>query len=131
MTDVEGCFLDTCAVLDLTHGHAPAIAAVSPFNELFIAFAALGELVRGAHGATNSALEFARIEAWLDRAEIVGGDTETSFIYGEVIAELESRGRRIPTNDVWVAAVAIRMGRPLVSRDAHFARVGGLSWIGY
>ncbi len=130
-TDLELCFLDTCAVLDLMRRYPPAQVAVEPFDRFLTAFTVIGELIHGAYSSRNSAREVARIEAWLSRARIIGGNSDTAYIYGEVIAELESRGQRIPTNDVWIAAVAIELDYPLVSRDAHFARVSGLRWIGY
>lgn len=34
-------------------------------------------------------------------------------------------------NDLWIAATALRMGWPVVTRDKEFARVPGLKVIGY
>jgi predicted nucleic acid-binding protein len=96
---LEVCLLDTCAVLDLMRGHLPAKAAVEPFDRFLTAFAVVGELVHGAYGSRNFERELARVETWLGRAQIANGDSETAHIYGEVIAELQKRGRRIPTND--------------------------------
>jgi predicted nucleic acid-binding protein len=35
----------------------------------------------------------------------------------------------IPVNDVWIAALAIESGLPLLARDEHFSRVSGLTVI--
>ena len=57
-------------------------------------------------------------------------------VYVPVIAlgELRSgflKGRRpgtpIPTNDLWIAAIAIEHGLSLYTRDAHFRHVPGLA----
>jgi predicted nucleic acid-binding protein len=40
---------------------------------------------------------------------------------------LARSGTPIPENDVWIAAVALEHGWPLATRDAHFARVPGLT----
>jgi predicted nucleic acid-binding protein len=36
------------------------------------------------------------------------------------------RGTPIPTNDIWIAALAMQHGLPLYTRDAHFSSVAGL-----
>ena len=33
----------------------------------------------------------------------------------------------IPTNDIWIAATAIQHGMKLVSNDAHFSNIAGLT----
>ncbi|HVT57778.1 MAG TPA: PIN domain-containing protein [Thermoanaerobaculia bacterium] len=41
-------------------------------------------------------------------------------------AELRSKGRPIPENDLWVAAGARQHNLVLVTRDRHFNQVEGL-----
>ena len=47
--------------------------------------------------------------------------------YGRLKAELAIRGSLIPSNDIWVAATALEAGLILVTDDAHFDRVQGLT----
>ena len=46
--------------------------------------------------------------------------------YGEIKARLQTLGRPIPENDLWIAAAALRQGLTLASRDRHFRLVDGL-----
>jgi len=39
---------------------------------------------------------------------------------------LRLKGRPIPENDIWIAAVALQHGLPLATRDDHFNEVDGL-----
>jgi len=58
-------------------------------------------------------------------------DLETTNHYARVRDELRSKGRPIPENDVWIAALARQHAEPVVSRDEHFDAVDGLvrhSW---
>ena len=123
------CFLDTSVLVDLSRGRAAAQAAIDPYEELFLSIVALGELVAGAHGADNPATEWERLEACLSRAEVVGSDEETAYIYGDLLGGLERQEKRIPTNDVWIAAVAVQLDLPLLARDEHFRRLSRLRWI--
>ncbi len=40
-----------------------------------------------------------------------------------------AKGRRIPTNDLWIAAHAMETGADLVSAAHHFEHVDGIAWI--
>jgi len=46
--------------------------------------------------------------------------------YAGIAALLQRKGRPIPVNDMWIAAVALSRGAVLVTSDAHFAHVDGL-----
>ena len=125
------CFLDTSVLVDLSRGRAAAQAAVGSYEELFLSFVALGELVAGVHGADDPATEWVRLEACLSRVEVVGSDEETAYIYGDLLGGLEREGKRIPTNDIWSAAGAVQLELPLLARDEHFRRLSRLRWVGY
>jgi predicted nucleic acid-binding protein len=57
------------------------------------------------------------------------GDSRFSAAGGPplVQAELRRRGRPIPRNDLWNAAMVLEHGLVLYSRDACFAEVPGLA----
>jgi len=52
--------------------------------------------------------------------EILQSDDGTTQTYAELFRELRVRGTPIPTNDLWIAALAVEHSLPLCSRDAHF-----------
>ena len=39
------------------------------------------------------------------------------------------KGKTIPENDIWIAAIAKQHGLTLISRDGHFKEIDGLSVI--
>jgi tRNA(fMet)-specific endonuclease VapC len=45
---------------------------------------------------------------------------------GEIKNQLRAKGRPIPENDIWIAAIAIQYQLILVVPDGHFHEVGGL-----
>lgn len=53
-------------------------------------------------------------------------DRETAYCYAEIRRELKGAGQPIPSNDLWIAALAREYGLPVVSRDSHFRAVRGL-----
>lgn len=50
-------------------------------------------------------------------------DETTAHTYAEVRDELREKGRPLPENDVWIAALARQHEEPVVSRDRHFDAV--------
>lgn len=57
-------------------------------------------------------------------AEELGLDHDTSRIYAEIVAALRKAGFTIPTNDIWIAAIAARIGvSVLTSYDTHFRAI--------
>ena len=53
-------------------------------------------------------------------------DAATARVYGYARDTLRRKGRPIPDNDVWIAAVALQHDLVSASRDSHFERVEGL-----
>ena len=55
----------------------------------------------------------------------------TAGHYAEIRAELKSAGRPMPSNDLWIAALAREHKCSLVSRDGRFEAIRGIERIGW
>jgi tRNA(fMet)-specific endonuclease VapC len=55
--------------------------------------------------------------------EVAMVDHRTAEIYAELLFFLRSKGKPIPTNDIWIAAQARQSGGELAARDGHFAEL--------
>jgi len=44
----------------------------------------------------------------------------TTHEYSRLAAQLRKQGTPIPTNDLWIAALALQHGLTLYARDRHF-----------
>lgn len=53
-------------------------------------------------------------------------DETTAEVYSSVREELRRKGRPIPENDIWIAALALQHQQAVVSRDNHFDSITGL-----
>ena len=86
----------------------------------------LGEYLYGILGSRFRV----RYEQWLDSNiglfDVLPIGRETAKGYAEIRRELKAAGRPIPSNDVWIAALAREHRFPLLSRDDHFRAVRGL-----
>ena len=50
--------------------------------------------------------------------KIFHGSQNTPAHYAHIYDDWEKRGSLIPVNDIWIAAMAIEFGLPLLARDA-------------
>jgi len=53
-------------------------------------------------------------------------DEDTAHHYALIVTELRKKGRPIPQNDMWIAAIALQYDLDLLTRDAHFKEVSNL-----
>ena len=58
--------------------------------------------------------------------QVIDVDRSTAYRYGQLIGTLRKAGTPIPSNDVWIAAVASGTDGALVTFDRDFARIPGL-----
>ncbi len=58
-------------------------------------------------------------------------DEVTASHYAEIRQELISAGSPIPWHDLWIAAQCRQHLLPILSRDAHFDQVKGITRIGW
>ena len=91
----------------------------------------LGELWAGFLSGTRADENEAQLGEFLAHpvVEVLPSDASVARIYGEIFADLRARGHPLPTNDLWVAATAVRAGAVVLTFDAQFqaiTRVGSL-----
>ena len=54
---------------------------------------------------------------------------QTSDFYARIFQMLKRQGTPIPTNDIWIAAVAMQSGCDLYTTDEHFKHIQGLNLV--
>lgn len=86
----------------------------------------VGELYAGAFKSARPRYHQEKIERFLKNGRVLEVNDDTSLEYGGIWASLASVGQMIPTNDIWIAALALQHKMPLVSNDSHFEKINGL-----
>jgi tRNA(fMet)-specific endonuclease VapC len=115
--------LDTNIVIAL-FGEEPAVLEqLAAAQEVFVPVIVLGELYYGARKSARADVNIARITEFASSAAVLGCDAVTAQHYGRLKNDLRIKGRPIPENDIWIAAVAEQHGLTVVSRDDHFVEV--------
>lgn len=87
----------------------------------------VGELLYGAYHSAEIRQNLREIEAFISSMRIAECNSETAQFYGRIKGDLRKRGKLIRDNDIWIAAIASQNRLTLLTRDAHFSSVPGLS----
>lgn len=95
-------------------------------DKFFVPSIVLGELYFGARKSSRSAQNLKRIDELATKTAILGCDEKTAQQYGQIKDTLRQKGRPIPENDIWIAAIALQHNLTLITRDAHFAHIDRL-----
>lgn len=120
--------LDTNAYSDFMRGIPSRVDIVQTASRLFLPIIVLGELRAGFAAGSREPENLQVLQAFLSssRVTILPASDETTKQYGRIFLSLRKKGITIPTNDLWIAALALEHDLELCTSDAHFKDVDGL-----
>jgi tRNA(fMet)-specific endonuclease VapC len=123
--------LDTNALSAFADDVLPVVQQIAAAEELHVPAIVMGEYRFGI-ATSRRRREY---EAWLARGRafwnVLPVVEETATHYAAIRQQLKKTGAPLPANDVWIAALARQHGLPVLSRDAHFDAVSGLTRISW
>lgn len=123
--------LDTSAYSNFRRGNEELAALLDQAELVGVPTVALGELRTGFLLGDRRRHNETELDAFLDNpvVEVLPVDSETSRHYAEIVAELRKAGTPLPTNDIWIAAIAARNGTTVLTCDDHFERIARIGSI--
>lgn len=118
--------LDTNALSAAADCEPGAVELISRASLIAVPVIVLGEYRLGiAQSRRKSAYERWLCE-WIAAVNVLDIDETTTHHYAAVALELKTKGKPIPANDLWIAALCRQYRLPLLSRDRHFNVVEGI-----
>jgi tRNA(fMet)-specific endonuclease VapC len=122
---VSRVLLDTSAYSAFKRGHEGIRRSLQEAEEICVPSIAIGELQAGFRGGTKERENRDGLRKLLSspRVRILAVDEEAAERYGIIQHDLRVAGTPIPTNDIWISAVAMRDGLRVVTTDPHYKRV--------
>ena len=123
--------LDTSAYSNFRRGEPRAVENLDRATWIGVPSVVIGELCSGFLLGTRADENFDALGEFLEHpvVDVLSITEDVARIYAEIFADLRRRGRPLPTNDIWIAATAARVGATVLTFDDHFrdiARVGSL-----
>lgn len=123
--------LDTNIIIALFAQESSVVEIIAELEEIFIPVIAIGELLYGAKKSLNVQSNSERIEELALNSSCLHCDIHTARQYGEIKNKLQKKGRPLPENDIWIAALALQHDLILVTRDQHFDEIDNLKLVSW
>jgi tRNA(fMet)-specific endonuclease VapC len=114
--------IDTNRYVDLCKGIPETVELLEQAELIAMPFVVLAELRAGFSLGRRPADNDRVLRRFLmkDGVRVLFADDQTTHHYASVFRQLRKQGSPIPTNDMWLAALALQHNLVLHSRDAHF-----------
>ena len=123
--------LDTNTIIALFADEAVVKNKLAQAKEVFIPSIVIGELCYGARKSGRSQANLARVDELIANSTVLGCDAQTAQLYGEIKNRLRIKGRPLPENDIWIAALTLQYNLTLVTRDLHFQQIEDLQTVSW
>ena len=121
--------LDTNIVIAIFANEVAVLQHIAQAEEVYIPVVVIGELYYGAFNSGQAAKNLKKIDEFTLSINKLDTNLATAKQYGIIKKQLKEKGKPIPENDIWIAAIAMQYQLTLVSRDNHFSYIDGLSLI--
>jgi tRNA(fMet)-specific endonuclease VapC len=118
--------LDTNAVSALADGDRRLVQTASAVARLSLPVLVIGEFRFGIARSRHRARYTRWLEELISASAVLVVDEETAVRYATIREQLRKQARPIPSNDAWIAALALQHGLPILTRDEHFDHVQGV-----
>ena len=118
--------LDTNAVIAYRADVSEVVGLIDAAERVFLPLPVLGEALYGAKISGRPAENLVSVHAFAATCTILEPDVRTAEVYADLRAGLKAAGRPIPENDLWIAALCVQWGIPLLTRDRHFEWIAAL-----
>jgi tRNA(fMet)-specific endonuclease VapC len=118
--------LDTNTVISFLRKDDKIVKILKEIQEIYVPVTVIGELYFGAFKSKKVKENLGAISSFLDKIPILENNKGTARIYGKTKSQLKKKGKPIPENDIWIAAVAKQYGLTIITSDIHFKEIDNL-----
>lgn len=118
--------LDTNIVIRLFKNDKAVTNLLSRNSMIYLPVPVTAELLFAARNSGRPKENLKTYNEFIDICRILNITRKTADPYSAIRLQLKQKGRPIPENDLWIAAVCIENNLPIITADAHFESVEGL-----
>ena len=120
--------LDTNVLIQFLRTPERFVDVLGAYDQIVLAPVVVGEYRAGITQTRVGEENLRALEEFMDNpaVEEFSMTSDTGVAYAKIYRQLRQHGTPIPTNDMWIASVAMECGCALFTRDAHFRNIDGL-----
>ena len=118
--------LDTNVAIDILNGKGAVISKLKKHTFFYLPIIVCGELFFGAANSTRKTQNQKKLHAFIKSCKVLNINAPIAEAYASIRLELRKKGKPIPENDIWIAAICKINNLPLFTKDRHFEHISGL-----
>ena len=124
--------IDSNRYTDLCRNLPEAVEIIENANLVFVPLIVIAEQRAGFANGNQQEKNERILTKFLNKEEvsILYPDEQTTHFYANLYSYLRKKGKPIPTNDLWIAALVIQYNLTLYDRDSDFDNLPQLARIG-
>lgn len=121
--------VDTNVLIDMANGKSAFAGELARASRIWVSPVVQGEYLAGIGDTRRDSGKRHSFECFLSLPNVAQAPigAATAECYARLWRVLSATGRRIPSNDLWIAAQAWELSATLVTADRHFGGIPGLS----
>jgi len=117
---------DTTVAIAILNGREDVARWSRGFDVIWLPVPVLGEFHFGAENSGKPEENLRRVDELAARCKVLILGEATARTYSTLRLDLKRKGKPIPENDLWIAAVCVEHDIPLATTDGHFREVSSL-----
>ena len=118
--------VDTNVIIDQLNSRLGDTSLLKAIGLVALPAPVIGELLFGARNSGRVAQNLAKYRSFIFDLTVLPLDAPAAEHYAEIRLALKQKGRPIPENDMWIAAICRAHEVPLLTFDKHFAEIPDL-----
>ena len=124
--------IDSNRYTDLCRNVSEVVEIVERVSLVFIPLIVIAEQRAGFASGNQQEKNERILTKFLNKEEVsvLYPDEQTTHFYANLYAYLRKKGKPIPTNDLWIAALVVQYNLTLYDRDSDFDNLPQLARIG-
>ena len=125
---MKNIIIDTNGYAAFKNGNEDAVEIIRIAEQIGVCAIVLGELLAGFIIGSREQKNRKELSDFLrsPRVSILVADNETAEYYARIFSKLKQKGQPIPTNDLWIGAIAMQHGYGVFTFDKHFGSIDNL-----
>ncbi len=127
--EMKNIIIDTNAYAIFKRGEQNAVEIIKHIPLIGLSSIVLGELLGGFAVGKLENKNILELKTFMKskRVRLFSADDGTAEFYAKVYRNLRRKGRPIPTNDMWIAAIALQHNLAIFTYDTHFQYIDNIS----
>lgn len=118
--------IDTNVAIDVLNGKKSVINLLRKFDMVYLPVTVSGELLFGAKNSGKRTINLEVFRNFIEKCEVLDVNYLVSEVYSDIRLALYKKGKPVPENDLWIAAICIANNLPLLTKDKHFEEITDL-----